>query len=158
MPRKPAAIIVLTKDDIERAAKMAAVGVNNDQLADYFEVSHAHWDVLLKRTPELRKAIKKARSGANVAMGATLFQRAMRGDTAAAIFWLKTQGRWREVSQAEAAGNTKRAVKLNYSIDDEEKKEDATNESEAAKETEDEETEDEDGDEVEIDAEYEVEE
>jgi len=41
---------------------------------------------------------------ANGQVGKTLFQKVMAGDTTAAIWWTKTQMRWREVQQHEITG------------------------------------------------------
>lgn len=41
---------------------------------------------------------------ANSSVGRTLFQKAMGGDTAAMIWWSKTQMRWKEVQQHEITG------------------------------------------------------
>lgn len=41
---------------------------------------------------------------ANGQVGKTLFQKVMSGDTAAAIWWTKTQMRWKEVQQHEITG------------------------------------------------------
>jgi hypothetical protein len=41
---------------------------------------------------------------ANGQVGKTLFQKVMAGDTAAAIWWSKTQMRWKEVQQHEITG------------------------------------------------------
>jgi len=41
---------------------------------------------------------------ANGQVGKTLFQKAMAGDTTAAIWWSKTQMRWKEVQQHELTG------------------------------------------------------
>jgi len=41
---------------------------------------------------------------ANAGVGRTLHQKAMSGDTTAAIWWSKTQMRWKEVQQHEISG------------------------------------------------------
>ena len=41
---------------------------------------------------------------ANGQVGKTLFQKVMSGDTTAAIWWTKTQMRWKEVQQHEITG------------------------------------------------------
>jgi hypothetical protein len=41
---------------------------------------------------------------ANSGVGRTLFQKAMSGDTAAMIWWSKTQMRWKEVQHHELTG------------------------------------------------------
>lgn len=48
--------------------------------------------------------LKSGKAKANAQVGKTLFQKAMGGDTTAAIWWSKTQMRWREVQQHEVTG------------------------------------------------------
>jgi hypothetical protein len=44
------------------------------------------------------------KSKANAQVGKTLFQKVMTGDTTAAIWWSKTQMRWKETQQHELTG------------------------------------------------------
>jgi hypothetical protein len=106
------------------AAKLAAAGVNNDQIAAFFEVAPKTWDRILARDKRVRDAVKKARAGAVAAMGATLFQRGIRGSDTAAIFYLKTQGLWREKHPDSGAPDARKAIKLNYSLGEDPKNED----------------------------------
>jgi hypothetical protein len=41
---------------------------------------------------------------ANASIGQTLFQQAKNGNTAAAIFWLKTRAQWKETNALEVSG------------------------------------------------------
>lgn len=43
-----------------------------------------------------RKELDLARDQANASVGGALYKKAMAGDTASMIFWLKTRARWRE--------------------------------------------------------------
>lgn len=43
-----------------------------------------------------RKELDLARDQANASIGGALYKKAMSGDTASMIFWLKTRARWRE--------------------------------------------------------------
>lgn len=43
-----------------------------------------------------RKELDLARDQANASVGGALYKKAMSGDTASMIFWLKTRARWRE--------------------------------------------------------------
>jgi len=46
----------------------------------------------------------KGKSKANAQIGQTLFQKAISGDTTAAIWWSKTQMKWAEVQRHELSG------------------------------------------------------
>lgn len=72
---------------IEQIAILVRGGIDTDTLRKHF-------------ANELIAGKAKANSG----VGRTLFQKAMGGDTAAMIWWSKTQMRWKEVQQHELTG------------------------------------------------------
>jgi hypothetical protein len=72
---------------IEQIAILIRDGIHIETLTKYFG-------------NELMTGKAKANSG----VGRTLFQKAMSGDTTAAIWWSKTQMRWKEVQQHELTG------------------------------------------------------
>lgn len=86
----------LTEDQIKLCERYGTVGLNNDQLAGIFGVSPATFDEILKRQPEVAQAIKRGRGNGIGKIAGTLFQKAAAGNITAAIFYLKTQGRWVE--------------------------------------------------------------
>lgn len=51
-----------------------------------------------------RDELDLSRAKANATIGGALFNKAKGGDTAAMIFWMKTQAGWREVQQHEMGG------------------------------------------------------
>jgi hypothetical protein len=53
---------------------------------------------------KLEKDLEDGRIDANASIGQTLFQQAKNGNTAAAIFWLKTRAQWKETSSLEVTG------------------------------------------------------
>ena len=72
---------------IEQIAVLVRDGIHVETLRKHFAT-------------ELVAGKAKANSG----VGRTLFQKAMGGDTAAMIWWSKTQMRWKEVQQHEITG------------------------------------------------------
>jgi hypothetical protein len=48
--------------------------------------------------------LQSGKAKANAQVGKTLFSKVMAGDTTAAIWWSKTQMRWKEVTQHELVG------------------------------------------------------
>jgi hypothetical protein len=72
---------------IEQIASLVRGGIDTDTLRKHFAT-------------ELVAGKAKANSG----VGRTLFQKAMGGDTAAMIWWSKTQMKWKEVQQHELVG------------------------------------------------------
>lgn len=51
-----------------------------------------------------RDELDLARAKANATIGGALFNKAKGGDTAAMIFWMKTQAGWREVDKQDLSG------------------------------------------------------
>jgi hypothetical protein len=58
-------------------------------------------DTLVKYYQE---ELDEGRIDANSAIAGTLFNQAKKGNTAAAIFWLKTRARWKETQSHEHSG------------------------------------------------------
>jgi len=54
--------------------------------------------------------LMRGKAKANAQIGKTLFQKAMSGDTTAAIWWSKTQMKWKEVQQHELVGDKENPV------------------------------------------------
>lgn len=72
---------------IEQIAVLVRDGIDADTLRKHFA-----------------QELITGKAKANGQVGKTLFQKAMAGDTTAAIWWSKTQMRWREVQQHEVTG------------------------------------------------------
>jgi len=72
---------------IEQIAVLVRNGIDSDTLRKHFA-----------------QELISGKAKANGQVGKTLFQKAMAGDTAAAIWWSKTQMRWKEVQQHEITG------------------------------------------------------
>ena len=77
---------------------LAAVGITFEDIATKLEISS---DTLVKY---YKKELDDGRIDANASIGQTLFQQAKNGNTAAAIFWLKTRARWKETQAVELSG------------------------------------------------------
>jgi hypothetical protein len=109
--------IRLTEEQIKMCAKYAAVGLTYDQMSALCDVSPATFDEILNRQPEARQAIEKGRSSGIGGIANTLYQQAMKGNTAAAIFYLKVKGRWAEPKEVDPNENGAGSeFKLNYKV------------------------------------------
>lgn len=97
---RPPKIEHLSDEDLIKVEALAAV-LSRRQIADYFGISYDSWLRLEKRQPEVvqRYKIGKARAISDVANA--LLMKARKGNTAAAIFYLKTQAGWRETGPTE---------------------------------------------------------
>jgi hypothetical protein len=72
---------------IEQIAVLVRDGIDTDTLRKHFA-----------------QELISGKAKANGQVGKTLFQKVMAGDTTAAIWWSKTQMRWKEVQQHEITG------------------------------------------------------
>jgi hypothetical protein len=72
---------------LEQIAVLVREGISVETLTKHFE-----------------RELVSGKAKANTGVGRTLHQKAMAGDTTAAIWWSKTQMRWKETQQHELTG------------------------------------------------------
>ena len=70
----------------------ATVGTQQSVIADILGID----DKTLRK--HYREELDQAKAKANATIGGALFNKAKGGDTAAMIFWMKTQAGWRETT------------------------------------------------------------
>lgn len=87
-----------TQDNRDLVKRLSALGTTYEDIAKKLEISS---DTLVKY---YNKELEDGRIDANAAIAGTLFQQAKNGNTAAAIFWLKTRARWKETQVNEMTG------------------------------------------------------
>jgi hypothetical protein len=91
-PHKP------TESTKEQVKRLSALGCPHEDIATRLKISA---DTLVKYYQE---ELDEGRIDANAAIAGTLFSQAKKGNTAAAIFWLKTRARWKETQVNEVTG------------------------------------------------------
>lgn len=94
-------LIVFDDSQVAQVEALAAV-LSKKQLADHMDVSETTFREIEARQPEVFDAYKRGKAKAISRMGQSLIMQAEDGNTAAAIFYLKTQAGWRET---EPEGN-----------------------------------------------------
>jgi transposase len=77
---------------------LVAVGIRFEDIASKLDIGQ---DTLVKY---YRRELDEGRIDANASIGKTLFEQAKAGNTAAAIFWLKTRAGWKETAVTEVTG------------------------------------------------------
>ncbi|MCI5076552.1 hypothetical protein [Oricola sp.] len=92
--------ITLTDDEVREVETLAAL-LNQDQIADYFGIARNTFRAICERDEEVLARYKKGKAKAIAHVANGLLQRARAGDTTSSIFYLKTQGGWRETSNHE---------------------------------------------------------
>jgi len=91
-------VVFNDKQMIELQALSAVL--NKSQVADYFGITEKTLREIERRQPEVSTAYKKGKVKQIASMGSNLVQLAKAGNVSANIFYLKTQGGWKE-EQAE---------------------------------------------------------
>jgi hypothetical protein len=86
-----------TEEERKQVESMAGFGVPLDQISAIIR-DGIDANTLSKH---FKKEIIQGKARANSQVAETLFQKAIRGDTASCIFWAKTQMRWKEVIHTE---------------------------------------------------------
>ena len=87
--------IVFSDEQVIEVKALAAV-LTKGQIADYFDITEKTLRAIEARQPEVFTAYKKGRANQINTMGANLVTLATQGNVAANIFYLKTQGGWKE--------------------------------------------------------------
>ena len=93
----------LTADQRAQVEALAAY-LSQDQIADYFGISRPTFAAMIERDNDISLRYKKGKAKAIGLVAQGLLQKARNGDTASAIFYLKTQAGWRETSVQEITG------------------------------------------------------
>jgi len=88
-----------TDESRKLARTLSAVGITHEDIASKLDISA---DTLVKY---YKKELADGRIDANATIGKGLFHQAKNGNTAAAIFWLKTRANWKETSVQEVHGD-----------------------------------------------------
>lgn len=87
-----------TKERLEQVKRLSALGCPYEDIATRLKISA---DTLVKY---YKDELDEGRIDANAAIAGTLFSQAKKGNTVAAIFWLKTRARWKETQVNEVSG------------------------------------------------------
>lgn len=94
---------VLTDEQIVQVEALAAV-LSSEQIADYLGIGRTTFYALMERNPEIAERYKKGRARAVDEVARGLIEQAKSGNVTAAIFYMKTQGGWREKQEVEVSG------------------------------------------------------
>jgi hypothetical protein len=87
--------IVLTEEQIAKVETLASV-LRIEQIADYFGVAHSTFYEIMKRDPRVSENYKRGKAQAVEGVASNLVAKCHAGDVPSMIFYLKTQGRWKE--------------------------------------------------------------
>ncbi len=102
---------------IKQVEGFAAV-MTSAQMADYFGISENTLREVMHRQPEVSEAYKRGRASVIALVAQNLITKAKNGDTASAIFFLKTQAGWKETQVVDHT-STDRSMSPRELTDDE---------------------------------------
>lgn len=86
---------VLNAEELDQVEKLSGV-LNAKQLADFLGIDRATFFRIKDRQPEVEERYNRGRARIVGEIGRTLVQKALDGDNASMMFYLKTQAGWRE--------------------------------------------------------------
>lgn len=84
------------KVDLTEIEMMASVGMTTKQIADGLRIPPTTFGKLVKNDPTVQEAIDRGTSRGVKMVTDSLFNMALKGNVAAAIFWLKNKGGWQD--------------------------------------------------------------
>jgi hypothetical protein len=105
--------IVFDDDKLAKIEALAAC-LSIDQIADYFGIGKTTIYQIMKRQPEVEERYKIGKSKAIASIGSNLISQARSGNTAAAMFYLKTRAGWKETTVVE--NDNKNVLKVNVNL------------------------------------------
>ena len=94
--RKPQVNPFTTEKELDRLAKVAGYGLTMEQVAGAFGMSRATFYNLMADHPEIRDRLEQGRASAVKTVAGKLYNKAIKGDLAAIIFFLKSKGGFSE--------------------------------------------------------------
>jgi hypothetical protein len=93
--------VVLTEDEIKEAGRLAGLGLNMDQISLMLSVSSTCLDEIMRRQPEVKRAILKGRIDSAIPILENLHGKAATSDNPTwALFYCKTRLGWKDESSA----------------------------------------------------------
>ena len=107
----------LTSEQKAQVEALAAC-LSIEQIADYFGISKVTFYAMMDREPEISERYKRGKSNAISGVANSLLTKAKAGDTASAIFYLKTQAGWRETAHIEHTGKDGGAIEHKHDLTD----------------------------------------
>lgn len=104
---------VPTDEEIAKIKLYAGLGATQDQVAAML----GKCKDTLTRNERANEALKVGLAETVAKVAGTLVRKALSGDTASAIFYLKTQGRWKETHQIEHSGKDGGPIEVKKAVD-----------------------------------------
>ena len=101
----------LTDEQRGELETLAAL-LSQDQIADYFGITRPTFAAMMERDADISLRYKRGKSKAIGSVARGLLQKARDGDTASAIFYLKTQAGWKETDRRIIGGDPENPLQI----------------------------------------------
>lgn len=102
---------ILSEAEKAEVETLAAV-LSSEQIADYLGMGRRTFYSLMQGDEDIAARYKRGRARAVGAVAQSLIAKARAGNITAMIFFLKTQGGWRETDRLELSGSEGGAIRL----------------------------------------------
>ena len=102
---------ILTDAERAEVETLAAV-LSSEQIADYLGMGRRTFYAAMERDDDLAARYKRGRARAVGAVAQSLIAKARAGNVTAMIFFLKTQGGWRETDRLELSGRAGGPIRM----------------------------------------------
>ena len=105
----------LTDEQKQQLPALSAT-LTTEQIADYFGIGRSTFHKIKKREKEIQRLYKQGRAKAIQTVANNLIEQSEKGTTAATIFYLRTQGGWKEGDSGDS-GDSK-PLKIVFGVRD----------------------------------------
>ena len=106
-----------TPIDLDQIETMGKCGLIFEQVGHLFGYAKTQFYELAQTQPEIRERYEKGKAQGVEAVSQALMGKALKGDTVAAIFYLKCQGKWRDNTRIEITGADGEPIKVDNSTE-----------------------------------------
>ncbi|HDR1906686.1 TPA: hypothetical protein QB650_000467 [Pasteurella multocida] len=103
--------LILTNEQLAQIEALSAF-LSMEQIADFFGTTRQTLNKVMERQPEVSLRYKKGKAKAISAVGKSLFDQAREGNVTAQIFYLKTQGGWKETQAVELDSDAPNKIEI----------------------------------------------
>ncbi len=99
-------VTLYSEEWCEFVTQMGRLGCTEGQIADYMGISKKTLELWKREHPEFKQALREGRDLSDMHVVNALYEKALKGDTTAMIFWLKNRqpDRWRDRRDIDVKG------------------------------------------------------
>lgn len=90
--------------DLKQVEKLAAIGLNEQQIADSLGISVPTLEDRKKNNQDFLSALKKGKAKGIAQVANNLFEQSKNGNVSAGIFFMKNRAGWKDKTETEHSG------------------------------------------------------